>query len=101
MFLAFSLFSNATTYAISPKKITEITLDKKFGQMICLDFRFQDNKPVTEINDEIRDVIAKYHVDSVILFSQNFSNKDQAKELILKLKKKYVPFNDSKNLKNE
>lgn len=72
-----------------------MTLDEKIGQMLCLDFRFWNDKylhqteelritttdeesagdPVTEINDDIREIIAKYHIGSVILFSQNFVNK--------------------------
>ena len=88
MFLTFLLFSNAITYAVSQEEIAEMPFDKKIGQMICLDFKFwandndNENKPVTKINDTIREIIAKYHIGSVILFSQNFSNKDQAKKLI-------------------
>ena len=87
MFLAFSLFSNAITYAVSQEEIAEMPLDKKIGQMICLDFRFwtedNENKPVTEINETIRKFIAKYNIGSVLLFSQNFlGGKEKATKLI-------------------
>lgn len=93
MFLAFSLFSNATTYATSPKKISEMTLDEKIGQMICLDFKKWKNDKnsekfdVTEVNSEIHNIIGKYHVGSIILFGANFKNKKQTKKLISNLQK--------------
>lgn len=90
MFLAFSLFSNATTYATSPKKISDMTLDEKIGQMFCLDFRYWEDQNVLEINEKIKEIIGKYHLGSVILFSQNFSNKKQAKKLISDLQEAAV-----------
>lgn len=115
--LSLLLSFNLTVYAstTNPSKIylNEVgckkimTLDEKIGQMLCLDFRFwnksnlqreeklgivDDNqtssqKPVTEINDEIRQIIAEYHIGNVILFSQNFVNKEQSKKLIDDLQK--------------
>lgn len=87
--------------------IEKMSIDEKIGQMLCLDFRFwnQDDldqtedigiissdgisiqKPVTEINDEIREIIKKYHIGGVVLFSQNFESKEQAKKLIDDLQK--------------
>lgn len=83
----------------------KMSVNQKIGQMICLDFRFWNSedlkqtedigilskdedliqKPVTEINDEIREIIAKYNIGSVILFSQNFKDKSQTKKLIFDL----------------
>ena len=71
-----------------PNIIAKMSLDEKIGQMLCLDFKYwrkdeNDSKiPVTEINDAISDIIARYHIGSVILFSQNFVDKVQAKHLI-------------------
>lgn len=70
--------------------------ESKIGQMMCLDFRTWNYKnsnqtvsqrPVTEINDEIKEIISRYHIGSVILFSQNFQSKEQAKKLINDLQK--------------
>ncbi len=92
--LLFFLFVLGNTmHVVTSKTISEMTLDEKIGHMICLDFKFwandndNENKPVTEINDTIREIIANYHIGSVILFSQNFSNKDQAKKLISDLQR--------------
>lgn len=79
-------------YAIFPKKV-EKDLDQKIGQMICLDFRnwkskdSQSIEPVTEINDEIKEIIAKYHIGAVVLFGENFENEEQAKKLTNDLQK--------------
>lgn len=86
------LVSNLAACACSPIQSEKvISLDEKIGQMLCLDFRYWNDgdsqKPVTEINDEIRKVIAKYHIGGVILFAQNFVNKEQAKKLIEDLQK--------------
>lgn len=68
----------------------DIPLDVKIGQMLCLDFRqWKDEsgnpRNVTEINDTIREIIGKYHIGSVILFRENFSNEFQSKKLIADL----------------
>ncbi|MDR1364374.1 MAG: glycoside hydrolase family 3 protein [Oscillospiraceae bacterium] len=38
--------------------------------------------PLTEINDEVKEVIEKYHIGGVNLLNKNFENKEQAKKLI-------------------
>lgn len=98
IFLAFSI-SNASIYAITPKKTTEMTLDEKIGQMVCLDFRNwqnskNSNSRVTKATCEICDIIGKYHLGSVILFSENFVSKEQLKKLISDLQKASI---DAKN----
>ncbi len=86
----------------------DMEIESKIGQMMCLDFRFWNDRdlnqteelgitaadstvstqnPVIEINSEIKEIIARYHIGSVILFSQNFQNKEQAKKLINDLQK--------------
>lgn len=84
------LIPSFTSCAYAPKQ-NDISLDKKIGQMICLDFRFWNDgisqKPVTEINDDIRQIISKYNIGCVILFAQNFVNKEQAVKLISDLQK--------------
>jgi len=90
--LATIFVSNLTACACSPHQIEKVmSLDEKIGQKIVLDFRSWNDgdtqKPVTEINDEIRQIISKYHIGGVILFAQNFVNKEQAKRLISDLQK--------------
>ena len=87
---------NVQIFAIEPE---EMPLDEKIGQMLCLDFRKWENegtsKPVTEINDDIKRIISDYHIGTVILFKENFVDKEQAKTLINDLKKAAT---DSNNL---
>ncbi|MDR0404867.1 MAG: beta-N-acetylhexosaminidase [Oscillospiraceae bacterium] len=105
--LTFSFTFGENTRAV---RLEQMTIDEKIGQMMCLDFRFWNEedlkqtenpgivtdekvtlqKPVTEINDEIREIIAKYHIGSVILFSQNFVNPEQSKRLINNLQEAAV-----------
>ncbi len=114
IFLFFSFFILAsgliTLYPAEAINSEDIQINYKIGQMMCLDFRFWSSKsnnksdeeptqivtehkqeesriPVTEINDEIKEIISKYHIGGVILFSQNFQNKNQAKKLISDLQK--------------
>lgn len=86
---------NIQIFAINPE---EMSLDEKLGQMLCLNFREQENEetlePVTEINDDIKKIISDYHIGSVILFKENFLDKEQSKKLINDLKKAAT---DSKN----
>lgn len=76
--------------------IKEMTLDEKLGQMIFLSFKNLDqNKEniyetqdtlnptyFTEINDDIKLSISKYHIGGIVLFGQNFANKEQSKQLV-------------------
>jgi len=82
---------------------SEMSIDEKLGQMMCLEFRYWEDedlnkkttankektslKPVKEINNEIKNVISKYHIGNIILFSQNFENKNQTKKLVSDLQK--------------
>lgn len=74
-------------YSVNTLSAKDMTIESKIGQMMCLDLRFWNGRPVTEINSEIKEIISKYHIGSVILFSQNFQSKEQAKRLIRDLKK--------------
>ncbi len=97
MFKKFLLMYNASSQLLCSAKsinVENMDIESKIGQMMCLDFRFWGRKdfntssasdslkPVTEINDEIKEIIYKYHIGSIILFSQNFQSKEQAKKLI-------------------
>lgn len=78
----FAGFTNSNVMAVDEKVIEEMLIDAKLGQMMCLDIRIWNGKPVTEINGEIKDIISKYHIGNIILFSQNFQSKSQAKKLV-------------------
>lgn len=75
------LMGNFNSCLVSAITYEDLSLTQKIGQMMCLDFRFWNQKPFTEINPEIKEIIAKYHIGSIILFSQNFETKDQIKKI--------------------
>ena len=79
---------NAEQFNKSPREIEieNMSLNEKFGQLMCLDFRFWNGEPVTQICDEIKDIISKYHIGCVILFSENFKTKEQSKKLVSSFK---------------
>lgn len=105
-----TLLSASSLFLYSPLAVNleDMTIESKIGQMMCLEFRFWNDKdlnqteevginvkdsatsmqrPVTEINDQIKEIISKYHIGNVILFSQNFKNREQSKKLINDLQK--------------
>jgi len=83
--LSAALISNLTISGNAYLKPSEMSIDEKLGQMMCLEFRYWDSedsksksaatkeksslKPVEEINSEIKNIISKYHIRNVILFS--------------------------------
>ncbi len=108
--------SNQLFYSAGTVGAEDMAIESKIGQMMCLDFRFWNDRdlnqteelgitatdsavstqnPVIEINSEIKEIIARYHIGSVILFSQNFQNKEQAKKLINDLQKAAIDSGNS------
>lgn len=100
--------SNQFLPSVNARGAEDMKIESKIGQMMCLDFRLWNDKslcrteescasssnnkisslkPVVEINDEIKEIISKYHIGSVVLFSENFQSKEQAKKLIDDLQK--------------
>ena len=100
--------SNQFLSSVDARGAEDMKMESKIGQMMCLDFRFWNDKglcksekscttssnsaisslkPIVEINDEIKEIISRYHIGSVVLFSENFQNKEQAKKLIYDLQK--------------
>ena len=67
------------------KIIANMSQEEKFGQLMMPDFRnwTVDGKeiPFTEMNDEVRKVIADYKLGGVILFRENVSNTAQTTRL--------------------
>ena len=64
-----------------------LSFREKLGQMMCFSIKSWNGKPVTKINEGVSSFIKKYGIGNVILFSQNFKSKDEAKELVSELKK--------------
>lgn len=100
----FSDEKEVTNYSISrdeklPKKdkkildkISKMSIEEKIGQMMMLEFRnWEDEngelKPVTELNDDIKEAITKYHVGGIILFAENVQNTEQTTRLTHSIQK--------------
>jgi beta-N-acetylhexosaminidase len=68
-----------------------LTLDEKIGQIFCLDFRTwkegdNDKFDITEINENVKNIISNFHIGGVILFGANCKNKRQLTKLVSDLK---------------
>ena len=66
--------------------IENMTLEEKIGQMLMVEFRYWtenggERKPVTELNDEIREAIKKYKFGGIILFAENVVETEQTTRL--------------------
>ena len=62
-----------------------MTLEEKVGQMIMTSYRIWGDArqtEITELNDEIREALAKYHYGGVMLFSENFKYAEQTLRLV-------------------
>ena len=62
-----------------------MTLEEKVGQMIMTSYRIWGDArqtEITELNDEIREALAKYHYGGVMLFSENFKDAEQTLRLV-------------------
>ncbi|MGV1006414.1 MAG: glycoside hydrolase family 3 protein [Candidatus Nanopelagicales bacterium] len=72
--------------------IAGMSLDQKIGQLIQPDFRnwqlagAAKATGLTEMNDEVGSLIAKYHLGGVILFAENVVDTDQTVKLVHGLK---------------
>lgn len=76
-----------TKYDLITKAIHSMTVKEKVGQMLMPDFRNWNGKPVTEMNDEIRELVKKYHLGGVILFRENVVTTEQTVRLVDAYKK--------------
>lgn len=100
--------SNRFLPSVNATGAEDMKIESKIGKMMCLDFRFWHDKdlrqtekfctissnnaifplkPVVKINDEIKEIISRYHIGSVVLFSENFQSKEQSRKLIYDLQK--------------
>lgn len=62
--------------------LNELTLEQKIGQLLMPDFRKWNGKNVTTISEDIASMIKEYHIGGVILFRENFVNRNQTKNMI-------------------
>ncbi|WP_066067421.1 glycoside hydrolase family 3 protein [Neobacillus soli] len=69
-------------YDLIGKAIKEMTIEEKVGQMLMPDFRTWKGKNVTEMNDEIAELVKKYHLGGVILFRENTVTAVQTTKLV-------------------
>ena len=61
------------------KTVKEMTLKEKLGQLILPGFHS------TYYDDQIKTLIEDYHVGNVILFTRNFTDANQMRELTKKI----------------
>lgn len=81
------LKQEGTKYDLIAKAITSMTVKEKIGQMLMPDFRTWNGKNVTEMNDEIKELVKKYHLGGVILFRENVVTTEQTTRLVDEYKK--------------
>jgi beta-N-acetylhexosaminidase len=62
------------------ERVKTLTLDEKIGQLTIVGIEG------TEINDDTKELIQKYHVGGVIFFKENISSRNQALTLVKALK---------------
>jgi beta-N-acetylhexosaminidase len=63
-------------------KLNKLTLEQKIGQLLMPDFRKWNGKNVTILDEGIASLIKEYHIGGVILFRENFVNRNQTKNMI-------------------
>ena len=66
------------------KTVQEMTLKEKLGQLILPGFHS------TYYDDQIKTLIEDYHVGNVILFTRNFTNASQVRELTKKIHEEVI-----------
>lgn len=71
-----------TSVDLITAKLNELTLEQKIGQLLMPDFRKWNGKNVTTIGEDIASMIKEYHIGGVILFRENFVNRNQTKNMI-------------------
>ncbi|OYD09010.1 beta-N-acetylhexosaminidase [Paludifilum halophilum] len=66
------------------KKIAQMTLDEKIGQMFMVGFQNGD-QPAREVNEQVQKLILEEHVGGIILFDRNVENPWQVAGLTRRL----------------
>lgn len=81
------LKQEGTKYDLITKAIESLSVKEKIGQMLMPDFRTWNGKNVIEMNDEIKELVKKYHLGGVILFRENVVTTEQTTRLVDEYKK--------------
>ena len=86
---------------MAEQMLSGMTIEEKDGQMMAVSFRVWKEVPteetltventeqtnpavnITELNDEIRACLTKYHFGSVVLFAQNCQDAEQTLRLVM------------------
>lgn len=90
--------ANVNSKAEAEAIVSKMTLDEKIGQMLMPDFRQWKQegetavKDLTELNDEVADIIDEFDLGGVILFAQNVKTTEQTAKLVHDLQQ--VAIND-------
>lgn len=71
-----------TRYDLIGNAIKKMTMEQKVGQMLMPDFRNWKGQNVTVMNDEIAQLVKKYHLGGVILFRENTVTAAQTTKLV-------------------
>ena len=95
--LAAGLFLLRNSTAQAKKLMAEMSDEEKIGQVILMDFRNwitqeetkastePEPKALTELNDEVRQIISDYHLGNIILFGENCSDTKLVTKLTYEL----------------
>ncbi len=78
---------NGHKYDVISKAVHSMSVKEKVGQMLMPDFRNWNGQPVTEMNQEIKELVKKYHLGGVILFRENVVTTEQTVRLVDEYKK--------------
>ncbi|MBR3152922.1 MAG: beta-hexosaminidase [Clostridia bacterium] len=85
---------NATDEVKTKEEILDgMTTEEKISQMLMPTFRIYDGENVTELNEQLEDLIARRGFGGIILFSENNNSTEQTVKLIDSIQKA--------NIKNE
>ncbi|RKD32255.1 beta-N-acetylhexosaminidase [Thermohalobacter berrensis] len=85
LLLGIMLLMANCSYALTPDEdldstVNNMSLEEKVGQMFMPSLRMWDN--VTEVTDEIKETIKRYHLGGIILFAENIETAEQTSTLI-------------------
>ncbi len=78
-----SMLSAEQAFKKAGKLVKKMTLEEKIGQLLIVDLdKLADgDKPVTELTDEVQQLIVQYRLGGVVLDSDNIESVEQIQEL--------------------
>ena len=69
------------------KKVSEMNLDEKLGQLILAGFHS------TEFDDDLKDIIENHHIGNIIMFTRNYTSAAQMRKLTKKIHEECIKNN--------